>query len=136
MSKSHKSERSRILITDSAEEIRLKISSALTDSIAGVSYDPDSRPGISNLLEICSMFDAHSRSPSDLAHEFVHLTPKMLKECVADTIITGLDGVRSRYCKLMDREDGYLEKVEAAGAEKARKSAEETMDQVKTAVGF
>lgn len=136
MSKSHKSERSRILITDSAEEIRSKISSALTDSIIGVSYDPESRPGISNLLDICSMFDAQSRSAADLADDFAHMTPKMLKESVADTIITGLDGIRSRYQDLMGREDGFLEKVEAVGAEKARKSAEETMDLVKTAIGF
>ena len=41
MSKSDTDPRSRILITDSADEIHRKIMSALTDSTNSVSYDPE-----------------------------------------------------------------------------------------------
>ncbi|CEJ81325.1 hypothetical protein VHEMI01459 [[Torrubiella] hemipterigena] len=136
MSKSHKSDRSRILLSDSPQEIRTKISYALTDSLPGISYDPKERPGISNLLEICSIFDAAGRDVNNLANECADMQPRVFKEFVSDTIISGLDGVRDRYLDLMKRSDNYLAKVEEHGAERARQSAQETMDIVKSAIGF
>ncbi|KAG5979834.1 hypothetical protein E4U55_004726, partial [Claviceps digitariae] len=136
MSKSDKTARSRVLITDSPEEIRAKISSAVTDSITGVSYDPVERPGISNLLAILSVFDAGNRTPQDLAHAYSTAHPRVLKETVSEAIIVGLEGVRSRYMKLMDENNDYLDQVEAEGARKARQSADETMDIIRSATGL
>ena len=52
MSKSDPYQLSRIMLTDAPETIALKLRKAATDSIAGVSYDPVTRPGVSNLIEI------------------------------------------------------------------------------------
>jgi tryptophanyl-tRNA synthetase len=136
MSKSHPQERSRIIITDSPEDIRGKLSRALTDSLPGVSYNIADRPGISNLLDILSTFDPDGRSPHDLAVEYAGSTPKQLKEAVTDAVIMGLAGIRERYTEIMTRGDAYLDSIAAEGARKAQKSAEETMDLVKTAVGL
>ena len=136
MSKSHKAERSRILITDSPKEIKSKISSALTDSIPGISYDTNTRPGISNLLDILSIFDSQARSSSELAKEYSDLSPRQLKEMVSDAIISGLDGVRDRYFELLGSDNSYIDKVEADGARKARESAAETMSIVREAMGM
>lgn len=136
MSKSDKSARSRVLITDTAEEIRAKISSAMTDSISGVSYDPSARPGISNLLAILSVFDADHRTPQDLAQAYSTSHPRVLKEMVSEAVISGLQGVRSRYMKLMDENNDYLDQVEAEGRRKARQSAEDTMEIVRSATGL
>jgi tryptophanyl-tRNA synthetase len=136
MSKSHKSERSRILITDSPEEIKAKIGSALTDSIPGVSYDPSTRPGISNLLSILSIFDSHSRTPQQLAEHHYDVSPRQLKEMVSDAVVSGLDGIRDRYRELLDAKNDYLLEVEAEGARRAQKSAQETMKLVKDAMGM
>ncbi|KAG5912725.1 hypothetical protein E4U53_005199 [Claviceps sorghi] len=136
MSKSDKTARSRVLVTDTPDEIRAKISSAVTDSVPGVSYDPLERPGISNLLAMLSVFDADNRSPQHLAQDFTTAHPRLLKEAVSDAIIQGLQGVRCRYMKLMDENNDYLDQVEAQGARKARQSAEETMDIVRTATGL
>lgn len=136
MSKSHELERSRILITDSPGEIRAKIASALTDSLHGVSYDKLQRPGISNLLEILSMFDAQVRTPVQLAEEYSGLNARQFKMLVSDTLIHGLQGIRDRYLQLLDRNDGYLESVEEDGSRKARESAKVTMDLVRNAVGL
>jgi tryptophanyl-tRNA synthetase len=136
MSKSHPQQRSRILITDTPDEIRNKVSRALTDSLPGISYDIVNRPGISNLLDMLSTFDMEGRSADELSVHFADLTPKQLKEIVADAIITGLQGVRSRYLELSSRDDAYLDSIEAEGARKARESAEETMNLVKTAIGL
>lgn len=135
MSKSHKLERSRILITDKPEQIRSKIGSALTDSLPGISYDTQTRPGISNLLDIFSIFDPEGREPAALAKAYAEASPKNFKAVVADVTIEGLSGIRERYLDLLSR-DNYIEKVEADGAIKARKSAEETMHLVRLAVGL
>ncbi|KAG6004902.1 hypothetical protein E4U21_000629 [Claviceps maximensis] len=136
MSKSDKITRSRVLVTDTPDEIRAKVSSAVTDSITGVSYDPVERPGISNLLAILSVFDDGKRTPQDLAQAYSTTHPRVLKETVSEAIIAGLQGVRSRYMKLMDESNDYLDQVEAEGTRKARQSAEETMDIVRTATGL
>ncbi|KAF8319437.1 Nucleotidylyl transferase [Clavulina sp. PMI_390] len=52
MSKSAKDPKSRILLSDSRDEIARKIRKAVTDSETTISYDPIHRPGISNLLRI------------------------------------------------------------------------------------
>lgn len=136
MSKSHKSERSRILITDGSREIKSKIASALTDSLPGVSYNPKERPGISNLLDILSVFDPKGRDAQQLADQYSDLGPKQLKDMVSDAIIGGLDGIRDRYLELTARGDDYLDKIEAEGARKARQSADETMQLVRSAMGL
>ncbi|KAK1243062.1 hypothetical protein MKX07_003690 [Trichoderma sp. CBMAI-0711] len=135
MSKSHPAQRSRILITDTPQEIRSKIATALTDSTPGISYDPATRPGISNLLEILSVFDPERRAPAQLAQEYAEASPKVFKEAVADALVTGLHGIRDRYLEL-SADDSYLDRIEQQGAQKAQKSAEETMDIVKAAVGL
>ncbi|KAL6695260.1 hypothetical protein J3F84DRAFT_394841 [Trichoderma pleuroticola] len=135
MSKSHEAQRSRILITDSPQDIRSKIATALTDSTPGISYDPAARPGISNLLEIFSVFDTEGRSPAQLAQAYADASPKIFKEAVADALLTGLQGIRDRYLDL-SANDSYLDKIEQHGARKAQQSAKETMDIVKTAVGL
>merc|ERR1711939_634674 len=52
MSKSDADPKSRILITDTREEIHAKVKGAITDSEPGISFDPEKRPGVSNLIEI------------------------------------------------------------------------------------
>ena len=57
MSKSESNLRSRILLTDSKEQVREKIRRAVTDSDGKyISFDPHQRPGLSNLIQIYSAF--------------------------------------------------------------------------------
>ncbi|KAF5026394.1 hypothetical protein F66182_1522 [Fusarium sp. NRRL 66182] len=136
MSKSHGVEKSRILITDAPKEIEAKIRSAKTDSSPKISYDPAGRPGVSNLLDIQSIFDPEGRTGAQLAEKYSDFTSKDLKDMVTDTVIEGLGGIRERYHELLGKGDEYLDSIEAMGAEKARKSAEETMQIVRQAVGL
>ncbi|SCV30224.1 related to tryptophan-tRNA ligase, mitochondrial [Fusarium fujikuroi] len=136
MSKSSKSPKSRISIIDSPQEIKAKIKAATTDSIPGISYNREERPGISNLLDIMAIFDPEGRKAQELGEQYSDLSPKQLKEMVSDTVVGGLDGIRDRYTELLDKGDEYLDSIETIGAEKARKSAEETMQVVRGAVGL
>lgn len=136
MSKSHKSEKSRILITDSPEDIKAKIGSAKTDSIPGITYNQTERPGISNLLDILSIFDPEGRKGVDLAEQYSDISPKQLKDMVTDAVVGGLAGIRDKYLELLDKGDGYLDSVEKIGAQKAQKSADDTMQIVRDSVGL
>ncbi|KAI1469182.1 putative tryptophanyl-tRNA synthetase [Daldinia caldariorum] len=141
MSKSSPNQRSRIEITSTAEEIRSRIMVALTDPHNAVTYDPESRPGVSNLLELLSQCTpAPARlPPRELAAQFAAAGASLrdLKEATATAVCRELDGVRERYEEFLDRKGGkWLDEIEAEGAEKAARSAEETMVRVRAAVGL
>ncbi|KAM3454100.1 hypothetical protein NHJ6243_008991 [Beauveria neobassiana] len=133
MSKSHPLERSRILLTDNADTIHAKVSSALTDSLPGISYDAESRPGIANLLDILSIFDSEGRTATQLAADFI--SPRELKAAVSEAVIKGMDGIGRRYKKLLEDPE-FLDHVAAEGGKKARQSADETMHLVREAIGI
>ncbi|MCJ1472844.1 mitochondrial 37S ribosomal protein rsm10 [Lambiella insularis] len=137
MSKSHDDPRSKILLTDSPEDIRLKFKHALTDSIAGVSFAPAERPGVSNLLQIWSHIDDKGRSAQELAEECTTLGMRAFKGLVADEVSKSLSGFRERYQTLTEgKSDLQLEEVAFNGARKARESARLTMQKVRDAVGI
>ncbi|RAH68178.1 tryptophan--tRNA ligase MSW1 [Aspergillus aculeatinus CBS 121060] len=129
MSKSHSDPRSRILLTDSSEEIRKKIKVALTDSEAGVTYDPIGRPGVSNLLELLSHFDG--RTCEDLVSELRFSSLRALKETLANQISSKLAPIRERYLQLIADKGGYLDAVSEQGKHTARTNAEQTMSHVR-----
>ena len=137
MSKSHADARSRILVTDAPDEIRQKIRLSLTDSIAGVSYDPAARPGVSNLIEILAHFERSGKSCEALAREHRSLSMRAFKERVADCIAGHLAGLRAEFGRVMALDGGrYIDSVAEHGARKARASAEATMDMVRKQVGL
>lgn len=134
MSKSHIDERSRILLTDSAEDIHKKINAALTDSDRTISYDPVARPGVSNLIEILSHFEG--RSCDELALEYQSLSLRALKEKVAITVTSHLRDIRENYFILISDKTGYLNTAAEEGAQAACANTELTMKQVRAALGL
>jgi tryptophanyl-tRNA synthetase len=138
MSKSHPNPLSRILITDSPQTIQKNISSAMTDSLNSVSYDPIHRPGVSNLLTLMSCFDEEGRSAEELGavYEGKGVGLKAFKELVAESVSEGLNPVRTRYAEVRGEGEGFLEGIERRGARVAAENAEETMVRVRQAVGL
>ena len=138
MSKSDPDRKSRVLLTDTPESIRATIKGALTDSCYNrIFYDRRERPGIANLLEIWSHFDEKNRSPETLALEHQRLVVPQFKERVSDAIIDGLAGIRQEYTRVVNADEGrYVDYVANKGVEKARQSAEQTMELVREAVGL
>lgn len=140
MSKSHTDPRSRILVTDSPDEIRLKIKGALTDSQHGVTYDRKSRPGLANLLEILAHMegdDGDGALPDALAKDFDHGGGiQQLKQRVADKTIDRLHGIRDQFGYWMSEERSkHIEDIAAEGAVAAQDQAAFTMRKVRTAIG-
>jgi tryptophanyl-tRNA synthetase len=131
MSKSHPNPRSRILITDPADEIRKKVKSAVTDSEPQVRYDWEEKPGISNLLEI--MADCTGDSIDDLVAEYATAGYGRFKEAVAEALVEELAPVRARFQSLDDAE---VARIMQKGALDARTSAEGYQREVRKAVGL
>ncbi|KAF3483585.1 tryptophan--tRNA ligase [Arthroderma uncinatum] len=154
MSKSHTDPKSRILLTDTPRQIRDKIRTALTDSKLTITYEPEERPGVSNLLEMLSHLEglkagpsSSGRSVSDIASEYKSASFKALKGDLSEKLIELISPIRERYTQLMD-EDGkmassgssdsesYLDTIARKGAEEASANADITMKQVKKAIGL
>ncbi|PWY63708.1 tryptophanyl-tRNA synthetase [Aspergillus heteromorphus CBS 117.55] len=132
MSKSHVDERSRILLTDSSDQIHKKIKAALTDSDTRITYDPIRRPGVSNLLELLSHFEG--KTCEDLALEYQSMSIRALKQSLAGQISNHLQPIRDRYFSLMDDKTEYLDAISDKGARAARANADITMGIVREAM--
>jgi tryptophanyl-tRNA synthetase len=131
MSKSDPSERSRILLKDSSAQISKKVKAAVTDAGADVAYDWETKPGISNLLELFSVLAA--RPIPELVAEYSGAGYGVFKNDVAEAIAEGLAPVREAYEGLDDAE---VAKVMARGAATARDRAETAMKTVREKVGI
>lgn len=137
MSKSAPLPASRISITDSPTQILSKLKSAVTDSVPTITYDPESRPGVSNLLLIWSALDGSGRTPEMLAEEAQKGGWGMarLKEVVGEVVVERLTPVREEYERLRG-EEGFLREVAESGRVSASEVAGRTMREVRKAVGL
>ncbi|KAF9264084.1 Nucleotidylyl transferase [Marasmius fiardii PR-910] len=133
MSKSAPDPSSRILLTDSSSEIASKIRVAVTDSIAGITYDPVNRPGTANLLNILAA--AKGEDVHETAKGYESENHGVLKRDVTGALEEMLRGPREEFERLKS-ERGYLEEVARAGREKAMGKAEETMKEVRRRIGL
>lgn len=137
MSKSDPKPKSRILLTDDRETIHAKLRSALTDSVEGVSYDRDTRPGVSNLVDLIFHFNpGGASSPQDLAHDMAGLSMRALKEQAADAVDARISPIRQRYQELMAGDQKELVACAEQGAQNAERIAEATMVRVRDAMGM
>ena len=131
MSKSDPSPRSRILLKDGPDEISKKVKAAVTDTGSDVVYDWEAKPGVSNLLELFSVFTG--RPIPELVDEYSAGGYGVFKGAVADAIVEGLAPVREAYDALDDAE---VAEVMARGAATARDRAETSMKTVRERVGI
>lgn len=122
MSKSHADPRTRILLNDSTKDIETKVRLALTDSLTnlGITYDPERRPGVANLLSLMSYLDQQGRSCQDLAQQHQNMSMREFKNVVVSTIDDALDPIRDRFLHLMTDGHDYLDEVAQKGAAKAK----------------
>jgi tryptophanyl-tRNA synthetase len=122
-----------VLMLDDPETIRKKVRSAVTDSGTDVRYDPEAKPGISNLLEIMSV--ATGEPIPELEARYDGGGYGEFKSDVAEAVVALLDPIRTRYQELR-LDAGELERLLAHGAAKARETAAPTLEQMYERMGF
>ena len=133
MSKSDPSELSRISLLDSPEQIQYKIKRCKTDPIRGLTFDDPARPECNNLLTLYTLLSGKAKE--DVAVECQDMGWGQFKPLLTDTIIESLKPIQEKYQSIM-ADKGYLESVLRDGGEKARAIANQTLSQVKTALGY
>lgn len=133
MSKSDPLEHSRISLCDSADVIADKIRRAKTDSLLGLSYDPEKRPEVSNLLDIYAALT--DRTPESVAAEHAQHDMGQFKRALTEVLVSHLAPIAKQIAALR-ADEGYLRKVLDEGAERARTLAQPTLDAVRARVGL
>jgi tryptophanyl-tRNA synthetase len=132
MSKSTESPTGTVKVTDTPDEIRKKIKTAVTDSGREVVAGPD-KPAITNLLTICSV--ATGKTIAELEGELAGKGYADLKAGLADALIAFLEPIQSRYAELVAN-PAELEALLEKGASKAQSVASKTLATVYDRVGF
>lgn len=132
MSKSDPNPNSRINLLDDEKTIFSKLRSATTDSDSEIKYDPERKPGIANLIEICSVLSGETKE--EIAGKFSGKHYSDFKEQVAIMINTHLSDVRQKYHEY--RESGKLTEILERSAQRAREISSEKLKDVKEKVGL
>jgi tryptophanyl-tRNA synthetase len=131
MSKSEESPQGTILLLDDPADIERKIKRAVTDNETEVRYDPEGKPGVSNLLTMLAAVT--NRTPDEVAAGYHQYGP--LKADTAEAVVEHLRPIQKRYQELVDDPGGTAETLHK-GAEKARSVAAATLARAQDAVGL
>jgi tryptophanyl-tRNA synthetase len=110
-----------------------KIKRAVTDTDTEVRFDPQHKPGVSNLLAILAALT--DRAVDEIVPDYAGKGYGALKGDVADAFVAFAGPFRDRVSEWLQPGSG-LDDVLAEGAARARKVAEETLHRAYDAVGF
>ena len=133
MSKSATNLNDVIFLEDEPEVILKKFKKAVTDSENKVKFDPESKPGVSNLMQIYSAIT--NKTMEEIEKEFEGKGYGDFKMAVANSVIEKLKPIQDKYKEILNNKE-YLEKVYTQGAENARKLASKTLEDVKNKIGI
>ena len=132
MSKSDDNTKNFILMTDEPAVIRKKIKSAVTDMDGAVKFDRENKPGISNLLEIYSIFSGESIEALEAKYEGGGYG--VFKSDVAEAVVAELEPIQNRMKELLS--SSLVDEVLDEGARKANLLANRKLKKVYHKVGL
>jgi tryptophanyl-tRNA synthetase len=133
MSKSASSPNGIIELLDDPARSAKKIRTAVTDTGREVTYDPDGKPGVSNLLTIYAGLTG--RSLDELVEAYEGKGYGDLKKDLATVVADFVTPIQARTNAYLD-DPAQLDKLLAIGAEKARTLAAATLATVYDKIGF
>lgn len=135
MSKSDDNVNNFVGLLEDPKKISKKIKRAVTDSDeqARIYFNTAEKPGVSNLLSLLAC--ATGKSIAALVPEYEDKMYGHLKTDVADAVVAMLEPIQAKF-KELRQDQTELERIMAAGAEKAQAKAQKTIDKAYQAVGF
>jgi tryptophanyl-tRNA synthetase len=110
-----------------------RIKSAVTDTGRDIRYDPESKPGVSNLLTIYSALT--ERPVKDIEAEYEGKGYGEFKSDLAEVVVGFLTPLRDATLDWVESPD-RLDAVLADGAERASRIAQATLERVYDRVGL
>lgn len=132
MSKSDENPNAVILILDDKDTIIRKCKRAVTDSEAEVVYR-EGKDGINNLMTIYS--SVTGKDFASIESEFAGKGYGDFKLAVGEAVADHLEPVRTEFARLI-LDKAYLKECYTAGAEKALRYSQRTLNKVYRKVGF
>ncbi|BCJ53982.1 tryptophan--tRNA ligase [Actinoplanes sp. NBRC 14428] len=133
MSKSASSPNGIIELLEEPSRSAKKIKSAVTDTGREILYDEENKPGISNLLTIYAALTA--RTIDELLEQYDGRGYGDLKKDLAEIVVEFVKPIQDRTRGFLE-DPGYLDKVLAVGADKARAVSAATLAQAYQNIGF
>ena len=133
MSKSDPSDLSRITLMDDADAIAAKIRKAQTDATPGITYEPETRPAIANLLTIFAALSGGT--PQAIAEKYATAQNSTFKNDLAEVAVAALAPITARMRELT-RDTAMLDGILERGAEAARAIAKPILADTMRHVGF
>ena len=132
MSKSSENKKGVISLLDSTEVIRKKIMSATTDSEMSIKYDPENKPGISNLINIYSSLK--NISIEETEKEFKYANYGSFKKAVADIVVECVEDIQKKYEYYLNSTE--IDDILNSGVARTREIAKEKYDLVKKRINI
>ena len=132
MSKSETDAKGTIDLLDDPAVARKKIMSAITDSVGIIQYDPESQPGLANLLTIQSVL---ANEPiEDIVKRYEGKGYGELKKEIGQTVFDFLTDLQAKYKKII--ESNVIDQILEEGAKKASYVANKKIRKVYKKIGF
>lgn len=133
MDKSDPNPAAFISLADDKDTIIKKFKRAVTDSDSSVRFDPENKPGVSNLLSIYAL--CSGKTIEECEAEFDGKGYGEFKPAVGEAVDSLLAPLRGKISYLLDN-PAHLDKLAGEGQAKACEIAEVTLARVYDAVGF
>jgi tryptophanyl-tRNA synthetase len=122
-----------VRMIDPPDVVRRKFKTAVTDSGREVRHDFESKPGISNLIEIMAV--ATGDPVADIEARYDGAGYGQFKEDVGEVVVRLLAPIQERY-EALRADEGELRRMVAVGAEKARAASAPTLEAMYERMGF
>ena len=133
MSKSEIKDGGCVMLLDKPEDIIRAFKRAVTDSETNIRFNPQEKPGVSNLIQIYSAIVG--KSIKEVETEFSTQGYGTFKQRVGEAVVEVFRPIREEAQRLMS-DKAYLKSVYTQGAEKASRVAGKTLMKVYDKVGF
>ena len=122
-----------IFLKDDLNIVRKKIMSAVTDLGSDIYYDPENKPGISNLIQIYASWKDISIEETENIFKDCHKYGEF-KKAVADVVVDVLAPFQEKYKEVLA--SGKIDEILDEGAKRASYIANKTLLKVKKTVGL
>ena len=132
MSKTEENPKGVIGLLDDPVVARKKIMSATTDSEMSVRFDPDNKPGISNLINIYASLTGISIN--EIEEKYKDSNYGNFKKDVADVVCEFLEKIQKRYRDILNSNE--LEEILENGANEVRNLAKDKFEVMKNKIGL
>ena len=132
MSKSSFSQKGVIRLLDESSVIRKKIMSSTTDNENVIKYDPENKPGISNLINI--YVSLTNKTISEVEDEFKNSNYGEFKSKVADVVVNELLVIQEKYNNIINSD--IIDRILDEGIVKTRSIAKSKYLDMKVKMGL